>query len=227
MVVWFSSVFASEGLMSPLYLQFPRAALSCLSFGLETSLSFWAQWVPHGGAEMSSSCSSWGLGSIRKGLKPKQIPKLSFSNSVTFALCGVKMRGQPGFFVSLCHLLEVVVRLWCLTGVGSYITLLTDIFQFKKKIKNAQFAGPDTGKTVFVISDKLNSWDRGNCFHLSLAGILRFQGGQLFQNRYFPQWLVPVEISHCWTVIQFLISFSFGIPSVHFPWCDPFEGVWF
>lgn len=42
------SVFVSEGLMFPHYLQFPRAALSCLCFGLEASLSFSAQWVPHG-----------------------------------------------------------------------------------------------------------------------------------------------------------------------------------
>lgn len=78
---------------------------------------------------------------------------------------------------------------------------------------------------MFVISDKLNSSDRANCFHLSLAGILRFHRGQLFQSRYFPQQLVPVEISYHRAVIWFFTSFSFEIPDVHFPCCDPVEGV--
>lgn len=104
------SVVVSEGLVFPHYLQFPGAALSCLSFGLETFLSVSAQWVPHGGAEMSPGMAvlllqllGWlRVGKCQKRSQTKADPEtLSFSNSVTFAVCGVKMRGQPGFGVTL------------------------------------------------------------------------------------------------------------------------------
>lgn len=103
-------VFVSEGLMFPHYLQFSRGALSCLCFGLETSLSFSAQWVPGGGAEMSPGMVLFllqllvwlRLGKCHKRSQTKADPKTcSFSSSVTFAVCGVKRRGQPGFGVAL------------------------------------------------------------------------------------------------------------------------------
>lgn len=75
------------------------------------------------------------LGKCQERFQTKANPEiLSFSSSVTFAVRDVKMRGQPGFGVTLSPPGsggEASVP----HGVGSCITLLTDIFQFKEKIE--------------------------------------------------------------------------------------------